>query len=327
MAAKKNIIPKISNYLLLEIIIVIIGLLTLNSTVYTVNEINQVVITELGRPIKTVKKPGLYIKKPFIQKVNRFEDRLLEYDAVARRCVTEDKKYIFLDNYARWKIVEPLLFMKTVRNEVGANARLDDIVYSVVREEVGKYNMMEIIRTSDREIISTEVTWEEERKREREEIEKIEAGREKIMRDVTKKSDTITRQYGIEIIDVRIKRADLPKANTDAVFSRMKAERNRISNRYLSEGEGEKAKILGEMEKELAQIRSEAYRKAQEIKGQADARATAIYAQAYEQDPDFFNFLKTLETYQETLTQKTLIVVPLESKFFKYLIPETTPVE
>ena len=325
MAAKKNIISKISNYLLLEIIIVIIGLLTLNSTVYTVNEINQVVITELGRPIKTVKKPGLYIKKPFIQKVNRFEDRLLEYDAVARRCVTEDKKYIFLDNYARWKIVDPLLFMKTVRNEVGANARLDDIIYSVVREEVGKYNMMEIIRTSDREIISTELTWEEEITKE--EVEKIEAGREKIMRDVTKKSDTITRQYGIEIIDVRIKRADLPKANTDAVFSRMKAERNRISNRYLSEGEGEKAKILGEMEKELAQIGSEAYRKAQEIKGQADARATVIYAQAYEQDPDFFNFLKTLETYRETLTQKTLIVVPLESKFFKYLIPETTPVE
>ena len=325
MANKKNIIPKISNYLLLEIIIVVIGLLTLNSTVYTVNEINQVVITELGRPIKTVKKPGLYIKKPFIQKANRFEDRLLEYDAAARRCVTEDKKYIFLDNYARWRIVDPLLFLKTVRNEVGAYARLDDIIYSVLREEVGKYNMMEIIRTSGRETISTELTWEEERARE--EVEKIEAGRENIMRDVTKKSDTVTRQYGIEIIDVRITRADLPKANTDAVFSRMKAERNRISNRYLSEGEGERAKILGEMEKELAQIRSEAYRKAQEIKGQADAKATVIYAQAYEQDPDFFNFLKTLETYQETLTQKTLIVVPLESKFFKYLIPETTPVE
>jgi len=325
MAVNKNIIPKIGNPLLLEIIIAIIGLLALNSTVYTVNEINQVVITELGKPIKTVKKPGLYIKKPFIQKVNRFEDRLLEYDAAARRCVTEDKKYVFLDNYARWRIVDPLLFMKTVRNEAGAHARLDDIIYSVVREEVGKYNMMEIIRTSDREIISAELTWEEGR--EREEVEKIEAGREKIMRDVTKKSDIITRQYGIETIDVRIKRADLPKANTDAVFARMKAERNRISNRYLSEGEGEKAKILGEMEKELAQIRSEAYRKAQEIKGEADARATAIYAQAYEQDTDFFNFLKTLETYQETLIQKTLIVVPLESKFFKYLIPETTPVE
>jgi len=234
MANKKNIISKISNYLLLEIIIVVIGLLTLNSTVYTVNEINQVVITELGRPIKTVKKPGLYVKKPFIQKVNRFEDRLLEYDATARRCVTEDKKYIFLDNYARWRIIDPLLFLKTVRNEVGAYARLDDIIYSVLREEVGKYNMMEIIRTSDREIISTELTWEKDRTRE--EIEKIEASRKKIMRDVTKKSDTITRQYGIETIDVRITRADLPKANTDAVFSRMKAERNRISNRYLSEG-------------------------------------------------------------------------------------------
>jgi len=325
MNAKISSISKISKFLFLEILIAIIGLLALNSTVYTVNEINQVVITELGKPIKTVKEPGLYIKKPFIQKVNKFEDRLLEYDAAARRCVTKDKKYIFLDNYARWRIVDPLLFMKTVRNEAGAHARLDDIIYSIVREEVGKYNMMEIIRTSDREIISTELAWEKERAKEK--IEKIKAGREKIMRDVTEKSDKLTRQYGIEIVDVRIKRADLPKANTDAVFSRMKAERNRISNRYLSEGEGEKAKILGEMEKELAKIRSEAYRKAQEIKGEADARATVIYAQAYQQDPDFFNFLKTLETYQETLTQKTLIVVPLESKFFKYLIPEAAPVK
>jgi len=326
MTAKINSIPKISKFLLLEILIAIIGLLALNSTVYTVNEINQVVITELGKPIKTVKEPGLYIKKPFIQKANKFEDRLLGYDAAPRRCVTKDKKYIFLDNYARWKIVDPLLFMKTVRNEAGAHARLDDIIYSVVREEVGKYNMMEIIRTSDREIISTELIWEK-KERAKKEIEKIKAGREKIMRDVTEKSNKLTRQYGIEIVDVRIKRADLPKANTDAVFARMKAERNRISNRYLSEGEGEKAKILGEMEKELARIRSEAYRKAQEIKGEADAKATAIYAQAYQQDPDFFNFLKTLETYRETLTQKTLIVVPLESKFFKYLIPETTPVK
>ena len=311
-----------SRFMILEGIIVVIGLLTLNSAVYTVNEINQVVITELGKPIKTVKKPGLYIKKPFIQKANKFEDRLLEYDAAARRCVTKDKKYIFLDNYARWRIVDPLLFMKTVRNEAGAHARLDDIIYSIVREEVGKYNMTDTIRTSNREIISVELAWEEETKRE---IEKIEIGREKIMEVVTEKSDKITRQYGIKVIDVRIKRADLPKANTQAVFARMKAERNRISNRYLSEGEGEKAKILGKMEKELAQIRSEAYRRAQEIMGEADAKATAIYAQAYEEDPDFFNFSKTLETYRKTLPQKTLIVVPLNSKFFKYLIPEAVP--
>lgn len=325
MSAKISSIPKISKFLVLEIIITIVGLLALNSTVYTVDEVNQVVITELGRPIKIVKEPGLYIKKPFIQKVNKFEDRLLEYDAAPRRCVTKDKKYVLLDNYARWRIVDPLLFMKTVRNETGATARLDDIIYSVVREEVGKYNMMEIIRTSSREIISTELAWEKGRAKE--EIEKIRAGREKIMRDVTEKSNSLTRQYGIETVDVRIKRVDLPKANTDAVFARMKAERNRISNRYLSEGEGEKAKILGEMEKELAQIKSEAYRKAQEIKGEADAKATAIYAQAYQQDPDFFNFLKTLETYRETLTRKTLVVVPLESKFFKYLIPEVAPVK
>ena len=306
-----------------EIIIVIVGLLTLNSALFTVNETNQVVVTQMGKPIKVLKKPGLYMKIPFIQTANKFEDRLLEYDAAPRRCVTKDKKYIFLDNYARWRIVDPLLFMKTVRNEPGAHSRLDDIIYSLLREEVGKYNLMDTVRSSNRKMLSAEITPEEEEiKRE---IERIEVGREKIMKVVTEKSDQMTRQYGIKVIDVRIKRADLPKANTEAVFARMKAERNRISNRYLSEGEGEKAKILGEMEKELAQIRSEAYRKAQGIKGKTDAEATKIYAQAYEQDPDFFNFLKTLEAYRETLPKKTLIVVPLKSKFFQYLAPEAAP--
>jgi len=306
-----------------EIIIIIIGLLTLNSALFTVNETNQIVVTQMGKPIKVLKKTGLYMKVPFIQTANKFEDRLLEYDAAPRRCVTKDKKYIFLDNYARWRIVDPLLFMKTVRNESGAHSRLDDIIYSLLREEVGSYNLIDTGRSSNRKILSAEITPEEEEiKRE---IERIEVGREKIMGVVTEKSDQMARQYGIKVIDVRIKRADLPKANTEAVFARMKAERNRISNRYLSEGEGEKAKILGEMERELAQIRAEAYRKAQEIKGKADAQATGIYAQAYEQDPGFFNFLKTLETYQETLPKKTLVVVPLESKFFQYLTPEPVP--
>ena len=306
-----------------EIIIVIIGLLTLNSALFTVNETNQVVVTQLGKPIKVLKKPGLYIKVPFIQVAHKFEDRLIEYDAAPKRSVTRDKKYIFLNNYALWRIVDPLLFLKTVRSEPGANSRLDDIIYSVVREEVGKYVLIDTVRTSNREMLSAEITVRKEQPKR--EIERIEVGREKIMKVVTEKSDQMARQYGIKIIDVRIKRADLPEANREAVFGRMKAERNRISNRYISEGEGEKAKILGEMEKELAQIRSEAYRKAQEIKGEADAKATRIYAQSYEQDPYFYNFSKTLETYQETLSKKTLIVVPLDSKFFKYLAPEAAP--
>lgn len=315
--------PKISAVTIAEIIIVIIGLLTLNSALFTVNETNQVVVTQMGKPIKVLKKPGLYIKIPFIQTANKFEDRLLEYEAAPKRCVTKDKKYIFLNNYACWRIVDPLLFMKTVRNKSGASSRLDDIIYSVVREEVGKYNLIDTVRSSNRKMLSAEETPEEEGAKR--EVKKIEVGREKIMKAATEKSDQIAKQYGIKIIDVRIKRADLPKANTEAVFARMKAERNRISNRYISEGEGEKAKILGDMEKELARIRSEAYRKAQEIKGKADAQATLIYAQAYQQDPEFFNFVKTLETYQETLPKKTLIVVPLKSKFFKYLAPEAVP--
>ncbi len=313
---------KIGKFSIIGWIVVIVGLLTLNSALYTVNETNQVVITELGRPIKVVKQPGLYMKKPFIQIANKFEDRLLEYDVTPRRCVTKDKKYIFLDNYARWRIVEPLLFMKTVKNEIGAHSRLDDIIYAAIREEVGKYTLTDTLRTSNRKILIEEVTMEEERIKP--ELEKVEVGREGIMQNVTHKSDEMAKQYGIAIVDVRIKRADLPEANTQAVFARMKSERNRISSRYISEGEGEKAKILGEMEKKLAEIRSEAYRKAQGIKGEADAKATRIYAQAYQQDADFFNFLKTLETYRKTLPKNTTIVVPLESKFFKYLAPEET---
>jgi len=309
------------NLRIFEFIIVIVGLLTLNSALYTVDETNQVVLTQLGKPIKVTREPGLYIKIPFIQKANKFEDRLLGYDVEARRCVTKDKKYMFLNNYARWRIVDPLLFMKTVRNEAGAQARLDDIIYAAVRAEVGKYVLMDTLRTSNREILTAEEALEEERTKKEEEKE-IEVGREEIMRMATERSNEVAKQYGIKVIDVRIKRADLPEANTQAVFSRMKAERNRISSKYMSEGEGEKAKILGDMEKELARIRAEAYKRAQEIKGKADATVTRTYAQAYGQDPDFFNFLKTLETYKETLTKKTTVVVPLDSKFFKYLTLE-----
>ena len=302
---------------IIEFIIAIIGLLTLNSALFTVDETNQVVVTQLGKPIKVIKEPGLYVKIPFIQKANKFEDRLLGYDVEARRCVTKDKKYIFLNNYARWRIVDPLLFMKTVRNEAGAQARLDDIIYAAVRTEVGKHNFIDVLRTSNRKMLAVEPLLKREKKE-----EKVEVGREKIMLDATRRANQIAKRYGIKVVDVRIKRADLPEANTHAVFARMKAERERISNRYISEGEGERAKILGEMEKELARIRAEAYKTAQQIKGKADATATRIYAEAYKQDPDFFNFLKTLETYKETLPKKTTIVVPLSSKFFKYLTPE-----
>lgn len=313
---------KIGKFSIIGWIAIIVGLLTLNSSLYTVDQTNQVVITQMGKPIKIVKQPGLYMKIPFIQKANKFEKRLLEYEAAPRRCVTKDKKYIFISNYALWKIVDPLLFMKTVRNVAGANSRLDDIIYAGVREEVGKYNLIDTLRTSHRKILTVEVTEEERKARPEPEERKIEVGREKIMHNVTYRSDKLARQYGIKIVDVRIKRADLPEANTQAVFARMIAERNRISSMYISEGEGEKAKILGDMGKKLAEIRSEAYRKAQEIMGEADAKATKIYAQAYQQDPGFYNFLRTLEVYKTTLPKKTTIVVPLKSKFFQYLNPE-----
>ncbi len=275
----------------LYFVIFIAIFLLLNSSVFTVDETQQGVVLQFQRIVKEVKEPGLYFKIPFIQSVEFFEGRLLEYDSAPKEIITKDKKTLVVDNYARWKISDPTKFYETVRNENGAQSRLDDVIYSDLRNELGKYDLVEIVRDK----------------------------REEIMSVVTVSSNEKAQQYGIDVVDVRIKRADLPEQNERPVYDRMRAERKRQANLFRSEGEEEALKIRAETDKEKTIILSEAYKKAQQVKGEGDALAITIYADAYNRDPEFFQFMRTLEAYSVTLKTKTTLVLPPDSDFLKYL--------
>lgn len=276
-------------------VIILAGLVLFAGSVFTIDETEQVIVTQLGKYVKTVTEPGLNFKIPFIQTVHRFERRVLEYDAAAAPIITSDKKHLVIDNYARWRIVEPLKFYQTVRNEAGAQARLDDIVFSEIREELARHTLTEVILVN----------------------------REAIMDKVHTKCDTKAREYGLEVVDVRIKRADLPSEVAHSVYARMKAERQRIAKKYRSEGEEEAVKIRASTNKEKTILLAESYRQAEILKGQGDAEALKIYAQAFEKDPEFFSFVRTLEAYEKSLKKDTTIVLPADSEFFQYLSPAT----
>ncbi|GAB4338575.1 MAG: protease modulator HflC [Candidatus Abyssubacteria bacterium] len=246
---------------------------------------------------------GLYMKIPVLHKVTMVEDRLLEYDSEPTDVVTKDKKHLLVDNFARWRIINPLLFIQTVRTERGAVSRLDDIVYSVLREEMAKSNLVEIVRTEN--IPSLE--------------EHISTGREAIMQAVTEKADRTARSYGIQLVDVRIKRADLPQENLNAVFNRMRAERERISKQYRSEGEEEAAKIRAETDRDVKFILADAYKEAETIKGRGDGKAAAIYANAYSAHEDFYKFLQSLETIDKSTTDKDQLIISTSGGVYQYL--------
>jgi len=299
------------------IIVIIIALVVLNGTLYTVDQVEQVVITQFGKPVGgPIIEPGLHIKIPFIQKVNRFDKRLLSWDGSPTQIPTKDKKYIWVDTTARWKIVDPLKFLQTTRNERTALARLDDIVDSATRNQITKYILYEVVRNTGREFaIEAEMGVElpEEMGGE------VKYGREKISREILKEASSSFPQYGMELVDVRIKRINYVEDVRQKVYSRMISERKRVAEQYRSEGMGEKERIEGLKEKELKRIISEAYKKAQEIEGGADAKATKIYAEAYNKDPEFYSFLKTLETYKNTLDENTWLILSSDSEFYKYL--------
>ena len=258
---------------------------------FVITEYQQAVITQFGRFIRAVKEPGLHFKTPFLQQVSIFEDRLLEYDAEPKEIITKDKKTLLVDNYSKWKIIDPKRFYETVRNEAGALARLDDIVYSEMRIELGRHTLSDIVASQ----------------------------RGKIMEKVTQKSNKKAVEYGIEVRDVRIKRADLPAENAKAIFGRMKAEREREAKKYRSEGEEEAAKIRAEADKQKAILLADAYNEAQKVRGEGDALAIKIFAQALEQDPDFYAFYRTLEAYRKSLNDKTTLILSPNSEFLKYL--------
>jgi modulator of FtsH protease HflC len=273
--------------LALIVLVVIVG----SNSMFRVWETEQVVVTKFGKPVRIVSEPGLHFRMPFVHKLRVFERRLLDYDSAPTEVLTQDKKTLFVDNYAKWRISDPLKVLQTVQNEMGAQARLSDIIYSEIRTELGRHAFHDIIS----------------------------AKRAEIMETVTRKCNEITQDYGIDVLDVRIKRADLPQENENAIFARMEAERKRIANQYRSEGEEEALKIRAETDKQAVIIMAESERKSQEINGEGDAEATKIYASAYNRDRGFYELVRTLEAYDVAIDSTTTVILSPDAEFFKYL--------
>jgi len=272
--------------------VIVLAALFVLSTIIMVDETEQIVILQFGKPIRTIKDPGLNWKFPApFQTSNSFEKRLLEYDVPPEEILSKDKKSLIIDNYVRWRIVDPLLFLQTVKAIPTAKTRLDDIVYSELRQELGTHDMVEII-TENRALV---------------------------MEKVTKASNEETSKYGIEVIDVRIRRVDLPQENEASIYARMEAERKRQANKFRSEGEEEAQKIRAATDRDKTVLLADAYKKAQQIRGEGDAKALDIYASSYSKDPDFYEFTRTLETYEKVIDEKTTLVLPGDSKLFKRL--------
>ncbi|MCP4648458.1 MAG: protease modulator HflC [PVC group bacterium] len=299
---------------------VIIFLLGISGVFYIIGETHQVVVTQFGQPIGTpITKAGLHFKMPFIQQANYFDKWILEWDGEPNQIPTKDKRYILVDTTARWKIVDALKFLQSVGNERGGQARLDDIIDSATRDAVTNQNLVEAVRNTNRIMEQKAKATENDSMGQVEELEKIDYGREHLTRAILEEASKIVPQYGIELIDVRIKRINYVSEVQKKVFERMISERKRAAEQYLSEGEGKKAEIEGTRAKELNQIQSEAYRVAEEIKGKADAEATNIYADAYNKSPEFYAFLKTLETYKNTIDETTTLILTTDSEYLKYL--------
>ncbi len=275
--------------LALAIGVAIVGL----TSVFIVDEKEQVVILQLGKPVRTITNPGLNIKAPFpFQDKIVFDDRLLEYDSPPEEILSKDKKTLIVDNYVRWKIVDPLQFLRTVQAIPTALSRMDDIVYSELRRELGTHDMVEIITKS----------------------------RETIMEVVTEQSNNATLDYGISVIDVRIRRVDLPSQNEESIYARMEAERQRQANKFRSEGEEEAQKIRASTDKDKTIILADSYKEAERIKGEGDARAVEIYAKSYSADPKFYEFVRTLDAYKKLIDDQTTLVLPSDSKIFELLM-------
>jgi len=300
-------------------IVVLVMLLFGSGALYIVDETQQVVITQFGQPIgDSITEAGFRFKLPFIQQANYFEKRILQWDGNPNQIPTKDKRYIWVDTTARWKITDALKFMQSVTNEVGAHARLDDIVDSATRDYITNHNLVEIVRNSNRIIESNVLREEDEIKASDEALETIKVGRDAITRGILKQARIIVPQYGIELVDVRIKRINYVKEVRDKVYERMVSERRRAAERYRSEGQGKKREIEGQVVKELQEIRSEAYKIALEIQGKGDAEAISIYANAYNKDPEFYSFIKALETYKNTIDAETTVIFSPENEYLEY---------
>jgi len=305
--------------IIILITIIVLVLIAISQSTYIVDEKQQAVITQFGKPVgEAIVTSGLKFKTPFVQKVNYFEKRYMEWDGDPNQIPTKDKKFIFVDTYARWQITDPLQFFKRLTNERGAQSRLDDILDGETRDFIANHNIEEAVRNSNRSPISSGVISELIG----DSLMDIKVGRDKIQNMILKASNEQTKDLGIEILDFRFKRINYVQEVREQVYERMQSERFRIADKFRSEGQGEASKINGEKERELKSIQSGAFRKAEEIKGKADAKAASIYASAYDKSSmsrNLYGFLKTMETYRTTFDTTTSVILSTDSEIYKYL--------
>jgi membrane protease subunit HflC len=297
--------------------VALLALALLLSSVYTLSETEQAILTQFGRPVGgVVRDPGLHLKVPFIQEVHRFDKRWLEYDGDPNEIPTKDKKYIWVDTYARWRIADPLRFFQAVRDERGGQSRLDDIVDGETRNAIASFDLIEVVRSTNR---TFQVTEDLEGIGAAEAMAKVTSGRVGIAKTILDKAARITPEFGIELVDVRFKRINYVESVQQKVFERMISERKRIAERSRSEGQGRAAEIRGQKERDVLGASSGGYKTAQEVKGVADAKATAIYARAYGKDAELYRFLKSMETLSSSLDEKTWLILSTNSELLKFL--------
>ncbi|MCG6928117.1 MAG: protease modulator HflC [Acidobacteria bacterium] len=301
-------------------LVVIIGIflaIVVFSSVYTISETEQAIVTQFGKPIGgVITTPGLHAKIPLIQQVHVFDKRWLEFSGDANEIPTKDKKYIWVDTYARWRIADALRFYQAVRDERGGQSRLDDIVDGETRNAIASYDLIEIVRSSDREF---QLTGELEGIMTAEAVAKIETGREAISQQILEVASAITPEFGVELVDVRFKRINYTESVQQAVFQRMITERKRIAERSRSEGQGRAAEIRGQKERDVLAATSVGYRTAEELKGKADAKATDIYARAYGRDPSFYEFFKSMETLKDALDKDATVILSTDSDLLRFM--------
>jgi len=300
------------------IILLIAAAVMVYDSAFTVSETEQVVITQFGRIVgEPIRDPGLKFKLPFIQKAHVFNKNILEWDGEPGQIPTLDKTFIWVDAFARWRIVDPVKFFQTVNNRSNAMSRLNDIIDPAVRNFITSHKLIDAVRKSNRELDTAEVGLEDLEKKPQSHYG-ITIGREKITQGILEQAQPKLDQFGIELVDVKIKGINYVEEVRKSVYDRMIAERKQIAEKFRSEGKGEAQKVLGQKDKELQQITSEAYRIAQELKGKADAEATQIYAAAYGLDPDFYSFLQTLEVYNDSLDKSSSVLLSTDSELMKY---------
>ena len=298
-------------------VVAVVMLIIVASGLFIADETQQVVVTRLGKPVRTILNPGLHFKIPFLETTHVFDKRFLEWRGKSNQVTTKDKRYIWTDTYARWHIVDPLLYYKRLRDERGAMSRIDDIIDGETRTAFAKHDLIELVRTSNREPLADPVMDMDSGT-----LQDITYGRSMIANEILKASAGRVQDLGLEILDFKIKRINYVKEVQTTVFERMITERKRIADNYRSEGQGEASRISGEKDRELKRIQSEAKRTAQEIMGKADAQAAKIYNDAYNKNAvsrDFYTFMKTMETYEQALDSGTSLILSTESDFYKYL--------